>query len=67
MSTDDRVQQLRCTIALLFVYLICLAAALVSCHYERTADLHLSPPALSPRGGELERGGTGNWRPPCHP
>jgi hypothetical protein len=35
MSTEDRVQQLRCTIALLLVYAIALATALVSCHYER--------------------------------
>ena len=39
MSTEDRVQSLRTTIALLLVYLICLVAALVSCHYECAADV----------------------------
>ena len=57
MSTEDRVQQLRCTIALIIVYAICLAAALVSCHHERQSDANLPPAApSSPPRGEAGRG-----------
>lgn len=38
MNTEDRVAQIRATITFIVIYAICLAAALVYCHY-----VHMTP------------------------